>query len=128
MSSAARSLMVFAAYLATLGPLLITVPDILIAPFGFPEIQDVWIRVVGAIVVCLAFYYWTAAKYDLTPFIRATVQVRGSMAFVFAGFVFMEWAPPTMLIFGLVDLFGALWTHLCMRRDALEQLRRAAEK
>lgn len=62
MNDAAFSMKAFAAYLFSLGAILLTAPNVLLALFGFPETQEVWIRVVGLLVGVLAAFYWAAAS------------------------------------------------------------------
>ncbi len=110
MSAAARSLAVFACYLAVVAVGLLLAPNAILAPLGFAPVVDVWVRIVGMLVLVLAIYYFVAAKHEAEPLIRATVPVRASVIVVFGGFVVARLAPPALLGFGGVDLVGAVWT------------------
>ena len=117
MSKAARSLLVFGVYLVALGLFLLIAPNTLIGWFGLPVTQDVWIRVVGMLVVLLAYYDIQAARKESTDFFRWSVVARAAVIVFFAGFVIANLVKPILLLFGGVDLAGALWTHLALRRD-----------
>jgi hypothetical protein len=54
MSRAASSLFVFAVYLVGLGLGLLLVPNLLLRAFGAPPTSEVWIRVIGMLVLCLS--------------------------------------------------------------------------
>lgn len=58
-----------------------------------------------------------AARTELTAFFRWTVYVRSTIIVFFALFVLTGAAGPTLLLFGVVDLLGALWTGLALRRS-----------
>ena len=87
MSKAAFSVFVFSIYLFLLGLILLIVPNALLLPFGFPETTDVWVRVVGMLVLILGLYYSTSARNELTPMLRATVYARLSVLLFFIAFV-----------------------------------------
>lgn len=79
--------------------------------FKLPSTSEVWIRVIGMLVLTLAFYYWQAAKSDLVTFFRMTVTSRLTVILFFGAFVLLKMAGPTLILFGVVDLLGALWTR-----------------
>jgi hypothetical protein len=116
MTAAARSILVFGAYLLALGLVLLLSPDMLLRPFGFAPTGEVWIRVVGMLAGILGVYYLQAARAGLAAFFRWTVPVRLSVPLFFAAFVALGMAPPALLAFGAVDAAGALWTWSALRR------------
>jgi hypothetical protein len=117
MSRAARSLFVFGIYLCGLGLVLLFVPNLLLRVFAVPPTNEVWIRVNGMFLLCLSFYYVQTARNELTSFIRWTVWARVAVIFYFAAFVLFVSAPKALLLFGLIDLFSAIWTWLALKRD-----------
>src|SRR5919112_2435512 len=117
MSPAAKSLFVFGIYLCGLGLLLLLVPNLLLRAFGVPPTNEVWIRVVGMLVLCLSFYYVLAARSELTSFIRWTIPARVAVIFYFTAFVLLVSAPKALLLFGLIDLLAATWTWLALKKD-----------
>lgn len=117
MTPAARSIQVFGAYLLLLGATLIAVPNLLLAVFGIPPTEEVWIRVVGMLAGILGVYYLRAASAGLTAFFGWTVPVRLSVPVFFAAFVALGLAPAVLLLFGAVDAAGALWTWSALKRN-----------
>lgn len=119
MSRAARSVYVFGFYMAVLGIVLVAAPNLLLTLNGLPTTSEVWIRVVGVLVLCLAVYYLLAARHELTEFFRWTVFVRASVMVFFAAFVVLGFVRPVFVVFGVVDLAAATWTALALRADRL---------
>lgn len=117
MSRSATSVLVFAIYLFALGGILVVAPNTLLAVFAFQLTSEVWIRVVGMLVLILGFYYLQAARHDLRPLILATVYGRTAVLMFFIAFVLLDLAPPVLIVFGAVDFAGAVWTALCRRAD-----------
>jgi hypothetical protein len=115
MSNSARSVFVFGLYLVLLGLVLLVVPNILLGLFFLPPTTEVWIRVVGMLVLFLGFYYTQAARKGMTDFFRWTVYVRSSVIVFFGAFVLLGFADPPLILFGVVDLMGAIWTGLALR-------------
>jgi hypothetical protein len=117
MSKAAFSVKVFAVYLAGLGVILLFVPNLLLGLFGFAATAEVWIRVLGVVIINLGVYYWFAAVSESVPFFRASVATRVFVLVAFAGLAAAGLALPTLILFGAVDTLGGLWTHLALRAD-----------
>ena len=118
MSNSAKSVLVFGVYLAGLGAILLILPNILLGLFGLPATSEVWIRVVGMLTLFLAFYYIQAARAGLTNFFQWTVYVRSSVIIFFTVFVLLQWVSPMLILFGVADLLGAIWTGLALRKVA----------
>jgi len=118
MTAAVRSLKVFAVYLGILGVVLVFAPNLLLRAFGLASTSEVWIRVVGMLVLFLAVYYWTAAGLQMTGFFRATVLCRLTVPVFFIAYIAGGWAPWPLLLFGVIDLAGALWTWWGLGRPA----------
>jgi len=108
--------MVFALYLLVLGVGLTVAPNALLSLFGIPETTEVWVRVVGVLVLILALYFAVGARANLVPFFRATVYGRCLVLVFFVVFVLLDLAPPVLILFGVVDATAAAWTALALRR------------
>ncbi len=117
MGKSARSLFVFSLYMFVLGAVLVLVPNVLLSLFYFPETSEVWIRIVGMLVLILGFYYFQAAKNDLRSFSQATVYGRAAVLIFFIAFVLLDFAQPMLILFGAVDALAALWTQLSLRSE-----------
>jgi glycopeptide antibiotics resistance protein len=115
MSKAARTIQVWSFYVLGLGLILMIVPNFLLSMFGFPTTDEVWIRVVGVLALLLAYYYYNASKLEMTELFRWSVNGRIPIIIVFIIFVLLQLAPPQLILFGAVDLAGALWTRAALR-------------
>jgi hypothetical protein len=116
MSQAARSVFVFGIYLLVLSVIVIVAPNTLLALLGLPPTDEVWIRVIGVLVLILGYYFTRAARKELTDFFRWTVHVRSSLILFLTAFVILGFAGPSLILLGVVDLLGAIWTGLALRR------------
>ena len=115
MSNAAKSILVFGIYLVVIGLGFLVVPNTPLALFGFPTTNEPWIRVVGLLVLVLAYFYVQAARSEMQPFFRWTVHARPLVVVCFIVFVALGLAQPMLIVFGVVDLLGAIWTGLALR-------------
>jgi hypothetical protein len=118
MSPAAKSLFVFGIYLLGLGLFLLLAPNLLLQLFGVPTTNEVWIRINGMFVLCLSFYYVQVARHELTMFIRWTIPARIAVILYFAAFVLLVSAPKALLLFGVIDLFAAIWIWIALKKDS----------
>jgi hypothetical protein len=98
-----------------LGIVLVVTPNFLLGMFFMPSTNEVWIRVVGVLVLFMAFYYIQTARKGMTGFFKLTVYTRSSLIIFFAAFVLLGLASPPLILFGVVDLLGAAWTGLALR-------------
>jgi hypothetical protein len=123
MSRADRSLFIFAIYLAIVGAWLILSPNSFLRLFGFPPTDQVWIRIVGMCFGALAFYYALSSVMNLRPFIQLTVYARALTLPFFILLVALGLTQPVLILFGVIDLAGAIWTQIALRQA--DQARRA---
>ena len=112
MSAAALSILVFGIYLLVIGTGFILIPNTILPLFKFPKTNEPWIRVLGIVVVVLGFYYITAAQNELSSFFWATVVGRFGVLILFTSLVIFKKAKPMLILFGVVDAAGAVWTLL----------------
>lgn len=115
MSNAAKSIFVFGIYVMMSGLILLLIPNVALTLAGLPATNEIWIRVMGMIVAILGYYYLQAARLELTPFFRLTVHMRPLPVVVFVVFVALGLARPILVLFGVGDLMGAIWTGLALR-------------
>ena len=117
MTKSAQSLFFFALYLFGLGAILLVAPNWLLGVFDIAPTSEVWIRVVGMLVLFLGVYYVSAARANFLPILEASVRVRVAVPLFFGAFVALGLAEPPLLLFGGVDLAGAVWTFLTLRSE-----------
>src|SRR3990172_5636604 len=116
MSRAARSLFIFSIYVGVIGAWLILSPNSFLRFFGFPPTDQVWIRIVGMCFGALAFYYSLSSVMNLRPFIQLTVYARALTLPFFIVLVALRLTQPVLILFGVIDLAGAVWTEIALRR------------
>lgn len=119
MSHPGKTVFVFGCYMLLLGVPLLLVPNLLLGLFGFPPTDEVWVRILGLLVLYLGAYYMLAGRKGIDAFIAATVPIRASVIFVFAIFVAAEMVSPMLLVLGLPDVVGAWWTWHALRSQRL---------
>jgi len=115
MSKSARSVFIFGLYLDVLGIVLVVTPNFLLGIFQLPVTNEVWIRVVGMLLILLGVYYILAARKNMTEFFQWTVYLRLTVILFFTAFVLLGFVSPLLILFGVVDLLGAIWTGLALR-------------
>ena len=117
MNKAAQSVFYFGIYLALLGLALLIKPNFILGMFGMPETSEIWIRVVGMLVLLLAVYYTQMGRQGLVPFLWITVYARMAVIVFFTAFVLIYSVSPMLILFGAVDFLGALWTLWALKKE-----------
>lgn len=116
MSRTALTIWVWSVYVLVVGGSLAIIPNTVLSLLGLDETEEVWIRVLGVVVVLLALYYWDAARNEARHHFVATVLGR---VFVAAALVvlWLTGEPWQLLIFAAGDTAGALWTLMALRAE-----------
>lgn len=118
MSKSAFSAKVFAIYLFVAGAVLVVAPNFLLSIFRILPTSEVWIRVVGVAIFNIGVYAWVAAKHEDKSFLEASVYTRFVVFVAFTTFAVIGLASPMIVLFGVADLFGGIWTHFALKADA----------
>jgi hypothetical protein len=116
MNAASRSVYFFGFYLLLTGVTLTVFPNLLLTLVQIPETTEVWIRILGTVVFALGVYYVFMAPTNNALFMKLTVYLRWSIFMWFMIFVVIGYAPMQLLLFGAIDLAGAVWTYTAMKK------------
>ena len=119
MSKSARTIFVFGIYLGVLGIVLLATPNLLLGIFQLPSTNEVWIRVVGMLLFLLGIYYILAARKEMTDFFQWTVYLRSTVVLFLIAFVLLDFVKPILILIGVVDLLGAIWTGMTLRASKI---------
>ncbi len=106
----ARSLLIFGSYALLMGLVLLVVPEMVLPWFGLVESGGTWVHVLGFVLCCSAYYYIMAARSGSRAFAWLTVRTRLAAPLVMLGLVLGGKADEKVLLFGVVDGLGGLWT------------------
>ncbi len=104
------SLTVHTIYVILTGLQLIFIPNMLLNLFGFEPTNEIWIKVLGVVVMSLSFMYYAIGQGGNAEIVRSTVWARW---FVGAGFLLLAvcgQAKPNLILFAGIDLATATWT------------------
>lgn len=108
---AAATVNLFGFYALFTGIALMLAPAMLLGLFGIAAPTEVWVRVLGVLAIVVGFYYISCARRNDTPFFRVTVPGRLLFAALTVLLVVAFAAPWQLMLFGAVDVLGALWTR-----------------
>jgi hypothetical protein len=120
MHPASTSIKIFGLYVVITGLGLVFAPGLVLAPMGLPVPAEVWIRVLGVVAAILGYYYWVCGSANLVEFFRASIRGRIGFAVLVVLLIVLFKAPLQLLLFAGVDLAGAVWTALAMRKPAAQ--------
>lgn len=116
MNAASKSVYYFGFYLILTGIVLLAVPNMLLPMLSFPETNEVWIRVVGMLVLNIGILYVYMAPENSRLFCMLTCYLRTAVMAWFILFVVLGWAGPMLIGFGAIDLLGAVWTYSSLKK------------
>ncbi|MCU0466998.1 MAG: hypothetical protein MUF58_00220 [Arcicella sp.] len=104
-------------YVVISGLQLLFIPNILLGIFGLEPTSEIWIRVLGLLVLALSFYYYAMYKNGGKEVIRATVQGRLFFCTGLIMFVILGMAKPVLIGFAVAEIGLALWTLSEVRKN-----------
>ncbi|SDD13684.1 hypothetical protein SAMN05428966_103297 [Massilia sp. PDC64] len=116
MSKATFSARVFAIYVFAVSTVLVVAPNVLLSVFGIAPTHEVWIRLVGVLAFNIGIYAWVCAGSP--AFLEASVYTRALVCAASVAFALLGFVSPLIVLFGLVDLAGGIWTWLALKADA----------
>lgn len=119
MSRSARSARGFAVYVFITGAALVVAPNVVLSIFRFAPTSEIRIRLLGVAAFNIGVFAWASSEYS--RFLRASVYTRVGFFLAVTAFVATGMAPPALIVFGLMDLFGAIWTCWALQADAQEE-------
>lgn len=97
-------------YVLLAGAQLLFIPNVLLGIVGLDPTTEIWIRLMGMLVLVLSIYYYYMAKYGNDKVVWATVLGR----LIFCGglvvFVLLGLAKPALIGFAILETGLALWT------------------
>ncbi len=94
-------------------------PKEILSSLGIPAPVDVWIRIVAVLALNLGYFFYRLSQANYRPFFLWSVHARWFFAAVTVGLVASRLAQVYLLLFGLVDLLGGLWTFWAVRRESM---------
>lgn len=118
MTRAARSIFLFGIYLVATGLILAVVPNALLSLLRLAPATEPWIRVLGIPVGVMGAFFIAAARNNVTPFFHFTVWGRTIVLLAMTALILLQLAPPVLILFGLMDAAGAVWTRAALREGA----------
>ena len=118
MGPAAMSFFVFGLYMTVLGIALVLAPNPLLGLVGIAETTEVWVRVVGVLVVVIGILDVLIAQADLRVVMRWGIYLRSGAAASLVAFAAADLVEPGILIFAAVDALSVAWAVLALRAEA----------
>ena len=110
------SLTVQSVYVFLTGLQLIFVPNMLLGMFGFEPTSEIWIKVLGLVVLSLIFCYYNIGKSGNTELIRTTVWMRLLVGGGFVLLVLTGQAKAALILFAGIDIVTAIWTWMELKK------------
>jgi hypothetical protein len=117
MSKASVSVFSVGVFLVITGISFLIIPNFVLSILGIPATTEIWIRIVGMLALFLGYYYISSARKELIDFYYSSIVVRIICFFIFLVLVLSKMAYPILMIFGIIDLLGATWTFIALKKS-----------
>ena len=104
------SMIVFGIYLCLLGIFLATIPNFVLPIFGFDQVHDIWVRLLGVSFFLISGIYYIAVKENIISFYKYSALARVTVFLFIVFSVSLGLAPWPLLIFGIIDAVSGAWT------------------
>lgn len=118
MSKSALSVLVFGLYLSILALGFLIFPNTVLSLLGLLQTKEVWVRVVGMLLLGLSYYYIQMSRLEFKPFFRFSAQARALVIVFFIVFFLLDFTKVGLLILGGIDFLAALWTALALKSES----------
>lgn len=94
---------------------LVFIPNVFLTTFGFETTTEVWMKVLGIVVLALAVLYYGLNESGNRESVVWSVRARLTAGLGFVLLVLIGDAKLSLLIFALLDIATAIWTHFELR-------------
>ena len=118
MSKSPLSIFVFGVNLSLLALGFLIVPNTVLNFLGLLPTNEVWIRVVGTLLLGLSYYYILMSRLDFKPFFRFSAQARALVIAFSIVFILLGFVKAGVLVLGVIDFLAALWTALALKSES----------
>ena len=120
MSKTAFTIKASCCYILALGLGLVLVPNMVLSLLRMAPTSEIWIRVLGVVMINIGVFFWVAARTEAIALFRASVYIRPLAMLWFGAFVLLGLVSPVLLVFGVIETAGALWTWLTLKSETRE--------
>ena len=117
MSRAATTLFAFGVYVTLAGIVIIAAPHFVVEVLRLPAAPNGFVRLIGLLSLVIGAYDIVSARNDYRNYIRASIFVRLGFALGTLLLVLIAEMPSTLLLLGAIDVAGAIWTAIALRRS-----------
>jgi hypothetical protein len=117
MKNATNSIYVQAIYMFIAGTGFLLMPNTVLPMFGMAPVEDVWIRVLGLVVLVFGFYYFEMAKNQVLSYYRASVWGRFAVSAGLVALAVLKIGEMPLLLFAAVDTGLAIWTYTALKQE-----------
>jgi hypothetical protein len=110
MTKYSQSVYYFSFYLLLSGALFFIFPNQVLAILGIQTTTEPWIHLLGILTFILGLFFFYMGRNNSREF--AYISLFGRVLFILGviSVVILYNAPVSLLLFGVIDLFGFLWT------------------
>lgn len=103
-------------YMVGMGVGFLFIPNVILPVFGLQTTDEVWIRILGALVVVFSGYYFVMIKEKSLPFFRASTVGRYVFCASLVAFVLLGLGEKPLYLFVALETGLAIWTHMALRK------------
>jgi hypothetical protein len=103
-------------YVILIGLQLIFVPNMLLNIFGIAPTSEIWIKILGIILLSLSFIYHKISKSEDRDLVQSTIWARLLVCLGFVALVITGQTVPTLILFAGIDLATSIWTWLELKK------------
>lgn len=118
MSKPAKTIYYFGFYMILEVVLLLWSPAFLMKPAGIDPSATVWLRLIGGIVAGLTIYYFRISLRQIRALYPIPVYERTLVFLTALALYLFDHAPLAVLLVGIVDFLGAMWTLWALKTEA----------
>ena len=90
----------------------------LLEMFGFEPTSEIWIKVLGIVILPLSAVYYAINKHGNAETVRATIISRGFVGVGFTLLALSGQAKLSLILFAGIDIATAIWTWFELKKKA----------
>ncbi|MDQ3108683.1 MAG: hypothetical protein M3R17_02215 [Bacteroidota bacterium] len=103
MNRVSKSIFIFGLYALAMGLVLLFIPHLILPLVGIPFSNELWLFLLGFVLICSSYYYLRSAMKGDPDFARYTIHTRFAAPVLVAFLIITRKADWHFLSFGIID-------------------------
>ncbi len=103
-------------YMFVMGLGIVLIPQVQLPLFGFQPPQEIWVRVLGALILGFGYVNLRMTQQGIVPYIEASIIGRSIFCSIICIFGLMKLVEPSIFLLAAGEMTFTIWAYLGLKK------------